>query len=86
MPASVKSADRPASSTVKPRLATKRTLLEGSPAGSSPAGRGGRGVLGLRPRGFLEPSVASPSGREEAGGAGSGPTSAPSASVFLPLR
>ena len=86
MPASVKSADRPASSTAKPRLATKSIVLEGSPAGSSPAGRGGRGILGLRTRGFLA-SVVSPSGAEEAGGAGVGATSAPSASgCFLALR
>jgi hypothetical protein len=92
MPASVKSADRPASSTVKPRLATKSMVLEGSPAGSSPRGRTVRETLGLRTRDFLTSAVGSvdcagsPSGAVEAGGAGAGPLSAPSASAFLPLR
>ena len=79
MPASVKSAERPASSMLKPRLATKSTVLDGSPTGSSPAGRGWRGVRGLRCLGFFSASVEAASPSVAAG-------ASPSADLRLGLR
>lgn len=43
-PASVKTFSRPSSSRVKGRLATKRSVLEGSPVGASLGARGARGA------------------------------------------